>query len=71
VFTLPPEVRPTAAVSVLIAVHRTGVVNAVAGKLDINSTTGVVTAHVIDAQAPVSIAIDGIEFSRGLVFPTE
>jgi hypothetical protein len=70
VITLPDEARPTAAVSMLIAVHRTGVVNSVAGKLDI-ATTGVATVHVIDAQAAVSIAIDGVEFSRGLVFAPE
>ncbi len=64
VFTLPDEARPTAAVSMVIAVHRTGVVNSVAGRLDI-PTTGLVTVHVIDAQAPVSIAIDGGQFSKG------
>jgi hypothetical protein len=65
VFTLPAEARPTAAVSVVIAVHRTGATNAVAGKLDIVAATGVVTVHVIDAQAAVSIAIDGGQFSKG------
>ena len=65
VFTLPPEARPTAAVSVVIAVHRTGTTNVVAGKLDIVAATGAVTVHVIDAQAAVSIAIDGGQFSKG------
>jgi hypothetical protein len=64
VFTLPPEAQPTAAVSVVISVHRSGTVNSVAGKLDI-ATTGVATVHVIDAQAPVSFAMDGARFSKG------
>jgi hypothetical protein len=64
VFTLPVEARPTAAVSVPISVHRTGATNTVTGKLDI-ATTGVATVHVIDAQAAVSIAIDGGQFSKG------
>jgi hypothetical protein len=64
VFTLPAEARPTAAVSVVIAVHRTGTTNAVAGKLDI-ATTGVATVHVIDAQVPVSFTMDGVQFNKG------
>lgn len=63
VFTLPTDVRPSASVSVIIPVHRTGVSNSVAGKLDI-ATTGVATVHVIDSQTPVSIALDGVSFSR-------
>jgi len=69
-FTLPDDAWPTASVSLVIAVHRTGTTNAVTGRLDI-ATTGATTVHVIDAQAAVSIALDGAGFSRGLVFPPE
>lgn len=64
VFTVPSGGWPTAAVSIVIAVHRSGTTNSVAGKLDIAST-GVATVHVIDAQAVTSIAMDGGRFSKG------
>jgi hypothetical protein len=62
-FTLPTLARPTLAVSVVIAVHRTGATTrAVTGKIDI-AATGVTTIHVLDGDGPTSIALDGVSYS--------
>lgn len=62
-FTLPTAARPTVTVAVVATVSRASTANSPVAKLNV-ATSGAVTVEVIDSQAPTSLMLDGVGFSR-------